>query len=89
MTPLSKKIDILSQVFSMTFDNDNYREFFEFNALVLYMCFLLNTGMVTDITDDGERYVNITWQNLLNSLDLTDTGFDSVDEMIGEKEWVA
>lgn len=85
-TPLSSKIDIFYDLFTMTSENPNYSNYFETNAMVLYMAFLLKLDFVTDITPKATKYIDMAWQELLSALDTTDSGFVSLDNLLQDRD---
>jgi hypothetical protein len=87
-TPLSNKIDILAQLLIVIQDDERYSEFYEFHSLMLHMAYLLHNDMVETIKPRGIQYLDMTWQALLDKLGISDTGFSTLDDILGERELV-
>jgi len=87
-TPLSNKIYILSQLLGMVEDNPNHRDFFEYYTLPLYLAYSLKADLVSDITERGERQIDLLWQAFLVLLNISDTGFANIDDMLQDRELV-
>jgi hypothetical protein len=80
MTDFSKQVEILGQFYMSARDNKEMSEFIEFNDIGLPLAYLASEGLC-DISDDGKKYVAETWDLLLVSLGVIDTGFDSLDDI--------
>ena len=83
-TDFSKKVDILGEFYFLYRDEDNIKEFIDFNDLGLPLAFLASEGLC-DISDDGKKYVAETWEIFLSTLGiLQDEGFDSLDVIMAQ-----
>ena len=83
-TDFSKKVDILGEFYFLYRDEDNIKEFMDFNDLGLPLAFLASEGLC-DISDDGKKYVAETWEIFLSTLGiLQDEGFDSLDVIMAQ-----
>ena len=80
MTDFSNKIDILGELYANYKDDQNLKDFIEFNDLGLPLAYLTREGLC-EVSDDGERYISETWELFVKSLGIEDTGFDDIDEM--------
>jgi hypothetical protein len=80
MTDFSKQVEILGQFYMSARDNKEMSEFIEFNDIGLPLAYLASEGLC-DISDDGKKYVAETWDLLLVSLGVIDTGFDSLHDI--------
>ena len=62
-------------------DGNFLREFIDFHDLGLPLAYLANEGLC-EITDDGERYINETWELFLVALKIEDEGFGSLPHVL-------
>ena len=85
-TPLSSRIDIIDQLHLVIFDNDNYTDYFREYNFVLTMVFLLKAEYVTALSDKAIPFINRTFDNLLERLGVTDTGFTTLDEVLADTD---
>lgn len=81
MTDFSNKCKILSEFYIVYKDDDNLKDFIDFNDIGLPMAFLSHEGLVK-INTEGERYIEETWNVLLASLNVEDTGFEDIDQLM-------
>jgi len=80
-TDFSNKIDILSR-FKVLYQEDNeIEEFFEFNDIGLPLAYLASEGLC-EVSDDGKKYIAETWDMFLSTLEVEDTGFSDLDEVL-------
>ena len=81
MTDFSNICSILGKLYFAYQDDENFVEFIEFNDLGLPLAYLASEGLC-EVSDDGKRYIAETWDMLLVALELEDTGFSDLEEMI-------
>jgi len=68
----------------------NYREdealedFMDYNDIGLPLAYLISTDVV-DISPKAEVYIDETWHLFLASLEIEDTGFTSLDEILDKE----
>ena len=84
-TALSKKIDILGKFYENYKEDEELSDFIEFNDLGLPLAYLASEGLA-QITDEGKKYILETWDLFLASLELEDTGFETLEEIFSKKE---
>lgn len=82
-TDFSKKLDILGKFYENYRDDEELSDFIEFNDLGLPLAFLASEGLC-QITDEGKRYILETWDLFLASLEVEDTGFESLEELFNK-----
>ena len=81
MTPYSDRCDILSD-FWMNYRNDEaFDEFVQYNDLGLPLAYMISSGLVSS-TPQAEELVNESFEMLLAVLELEDTGWDSLDDLL-------
>jgi hypothetical protein len=84
-TDFSNKISILAELWMNYRDDDHLDDFIEYNDLGLPMAYLLMNEIVLP-SDQSEMYINETFDLLLAALTVKDTGFESLDELLGSAE---
>ena len=83
-TDFSNKITILAELWMNYRDDDELRDFMEYNDLGLPMAYLLMNELVLS-TEKSELYIDETFNLLLAALEIKDRGFESLDEMLGDQ----
>jgi hypothetical protein len=84
-TDFSNKISILAELWMNYRDDDHLDDFMEYNDLGLPMAYLLMNEIVLP-SEQSEMYINETFDLLLAALTVKDTGFESLDELLGSAE---
>jgi hypothetical protein len=84
MTDFTKVCEILGALYINYRDDNEFKDFLDFNDLGLPLAYFVNEGLC-QVSDDGARYITETWTLFLASMDLGDTGWDSLEEMFGYK----
>ena len=83
-TDFSNKVTILAELWMNYRDDDELRDFMEYNDLGLPMAYLLMNELVLS-TEKSELYIDETFNLLLAALEIKDRGFESLDEMLGDQ----
>ena len=84
-TPFSTKCEILSQLW-MEFRNDeNFADFIEYNDLGLPLAYAF-ANEIADPKNNAVDFINETFDVLLGALDVEDTGYNNLDELLGQAE---
>lgn len=79
-TTFQNKCNILSELW-MNYRNDpNFEDFISYSDLGLPLAYAFANGLATP-TGASEKFVGETFYLLLNSLEVTDTGFNDLDEI--------
>jgi hypothetical protein len=65
--------------------DEEFQDFIEYNDLGLPLAYAVASQLV-EILPIAESYIDETFHLLLTSLDLTDTGFDSLEEVLGSAQ---
>ena len=78
------KITILAELWMNYRDDEQLKDFIEYNDLGLPMAYFLVNELVLP-TEKSELYINETFDLLLAALDVRDKGFESLDELLGDQ----
>ena len=82
-TTFDNKALILGQLWIQFKGDDEFSDFFEYNDLGLPLSFAFAEGIINH-TPTLEQYINETWDLFLEGLDVEDTGFESIDQLLDE-----
>lgn len=80
-TDLASKCDILSDIWINYSENELFEDFVEINDLGLPMGYFIFNGIV-EATPLAIEIVDVTFADLLELLDIEDTGFTSLSDMV-------
>lgn len=84
-TTIESKEIILAELW-MTYKNDpNFEDFISYNDLGLPLAYVMSTGIATR-TDASNKFIEETFTLLLGSLEVEDTGFYTLDELLMASE---
>ena len=84
MTDFTKMCDVLGSLYANYKEEEEFKDFIDFNDLGLPLAYFVSEGLC-EVSDDGARYITETWQLFLASMDLQETGWNSLDEMFDVK----
>ena len=84
MTDFTKVCEILGSLYANYKDDDELDDFIAFNDLGLPLAYFASENLC-QVSDDGGRYITETWILFLASLDLEDTGWDSLEQVLSAK----
>ena len=79
------KITILAELWMNYRDDEQLKDFIEYNDLGLPMAYFLMNELVLP-TQQSEVYINETYNLLLASLGADDVEYESLDELLGATE---
>jgi hypothetical protein len=65
--------------------DENFRDFVEYNDLGLPLAYAISENVVS-VSDKAKLFIEETFDVLIASLEMEDTGFDSLDELLSEAE---
>ena len=82
-TPFSDRIAILADLWLNYKDDEEFEDFVSYNDIGLPLAYMLNEGIV-QTNEMAERFVNETFDLLLAGLDLDDTGFENLDDLLSK-----
>ena len=80
-TPFEVRCNILSELWIEYRDQEDFKDFIDYNDLGLPLAFLLDEGIVKN-TDKSMLMVNETFNLFLATLGQEDQGFDSLDDLL-------
>jgi hypothetical protein len=84
VTDFTKVCEILGSLYINYRDEEELKDFIDFNDLGLPLAYFVSENLC-QVSDDGARYITETWTLFLASMDLQDTGWDSLDQMFAAK----
>jgi uncharacterized protein Smg (DUF494 family) len=79
------KINILAELWMNYREDEDLKDFVEYNDLGLPLSYFLMNEIVLP-TDQAEMYINETYNLLIASLDVEDAEWTSLDELLGSQE---
>lgn len=82
MTPFSSKCEILADLWLNYRTEEDFADFIEYNDLGLPLSYAVANNLAT-INDTGEGMINETFDLLLAGIGLEDTGFETLDDVMG------
>jgi hypothetical protein len=80
-TTFDKKSLILGQLWVNFIAEGEWIDFFIYNDLGLPLAFAFAEGIIKH-TPTVEQYINETWKSFIEELGITDTGFESIEELL-------
>ena len=81
MTDFTKVCEILGTLYANYKEDDEFQDFIDFNDLGLPLAYFVAENLC-EVSDDGARYINETWILFLASLNIEDTGYEGLDQML-------
>jgi hypothetical protein len=81
MTSFESKAQILGELWINYKGDDEWVDFFEYNDMGLPLAFAFAEGIVNH-TNTLEQYINETWFLFLEGLDIEDTGFEDISDLL-------
>ena len=80
-TSFDNKCEILADIFINYRDDEEFADFREYNDLGLPLAYAIANGIVSK-TGKAETFIGETFALLLAGLDLEDTGFESIEDLL-------
>ena len=80
-TTLDNKLSILSELWLDYRDDAEFTDFIEYNDLGLPLAYAISNSIV-DVTPSAEKFISETFDLLLAALDLEDTGYADLTEVL-------
>jgi hypothetical protein len=62
--------------------DEEFEDFIAYNDIALPLSYAI-TNKIVESTPIAESFINETWTLLLSGLEIEDTGFDSLDDVLG------
>jgi hypothetical protein len=81
MTENDCKVSILCEVYSS--EDEKFKPFVEYWDVSLPLTSAIESGLA-ELTEDGEAYIDKTWNALLDFLEVEDEGFEYLADITGE-----
>lgn len=84
-TELNVKCEILADLWLNYRDDEEFSDFCEYNDLGLPLAYAVSADIIT-ISKQATAFIEETFDLLVAALDIEDTGFESLDEMLEKSE---
>lgn len=84
-TTIESKEIILAELWMNYKTDPNFEEFISYNDLGLPLAYVMSTG-IAKRTEMSTRFIDETFTLLLGSLEVEDTGFETLDEVFMASE---
>ena len=85
MTDFTNKCQILGEFYDTYSEQKNFKDFMEFNDIGLPLAYFVDANLC-EVSDDGVRYINETWDLFLAALELEDIGYNDLEHVFHEAE---
>jgi hypothetical protein len=80
-TTFDNKVAILAELWLDYRDDEEFTDFIEYNDLGLPLAYAISTNIVKS-TPTAEKFINETFELLLAGLEVEDTGFEDLAEVL-------
>lgn len=84
-TSLEIRAEILSDLWLNYRADEEFQDFIQYNDLGLPVAYLISSGLVKS-SEEINKFVNEAFDLLLAGFDIEDTGFETLDEILGEAD---
>jgi hypothetical protein len=81
-TTFSNKTIILADLWLNYRDDEEFQDFIEYNDLGLPLAYAYANGILTELSDKAEMFVDEAWNLLLAGMEIEDTGFETLDDLL-------
>ena len=85
MTDFHSICKILGELYISYKEDEDFKDFIEFNDLGLPLAYFVGESLC-EVSDDGARYITETWNLFLAGLNMSDEGFDNLEELFAISE---
>lgn len=85
-TTFANKVNILADLWLNYRDDEEFTDFIEYNDLGLPLAYAYANGILTEITAQAEAFIDEAFGLLIAGLNVEDTGFDNLDDLLGSSE---
>ena len=80
-TDFSNQCNILGELYANYKENEDLEDFIEFNDLGLPLAYLARENLC-EVTSDGAKYIAETFELFLETLEIKDSGFENLTEVM-------
>lgn len=80
VTPIANILSILAEFWMENREDEEFEDYVAYNDLGLPLAYAANSNLVA-LTPEGQAMVEETFKGLLDTLELSDTGFVDLDEI--------
>jgi hypothetical protein len=84
-TPFSNQAGILAELWMNHRGDEEFRDFVEYNDLGLPLAYAIAENVVS-VSDKARLFIEETFDVLLAGLEIEDTGFETLDELLALAE---
>jgi hypothetical protein len=84
-TPFSNQASILAELWMNHRQDEEFRDFIEYNDLGLPLAYAIAENVVA-VSDKAKLFIEETFDVLLAGLEIDDTGFETLDEVLALAE---
>lgn len=84
-TPFKNRVAILAQLWADFRADPNFEDFFEYNDLGLPLAYCLDNDIVV-ANERTHAFINETFELLLAGLEVDDTGFEELTDVLDQAE---
>lgn len=81
-TTFANKVNILADLWLNYRDDEQFSDFIDYNDLGLPLAYAYANGILTQIEGQAEVFIDEAFGLLLAGLELEDTGFDGLDQLL-------
>jgi hypothetical protein len=81
-TTFDDKCNILGQLWMNHREDYGFKEFVEYNDLGLPLAFMISEGIVDNPTEAAHSFITEAFDIFIKALEIEDTGFSSLDEIL-------
>jgi hypothetical protein len=81
MTPFNNQCEILSDLWLNYRNDEEFTDFIEYNDIGLPLAYAI-TNSIVESNEIAQRFIGETFDLLLAGLEIEDTGFESLDELL-------
>lgn len=83
-TPFETRCEILGELWIKYKHDPTFDDFISYNDLGLPLAYSVSTNIVK-LTTKAEMFINETWDILINAMGMEDTGFGSLEAVLGDE----
>lgn len=81
MTSIENQINILAELYANHREDKGFKQFIDYNDLGLPLAYFAAEGLAVP-SEEALRYISETFELFVGSLDIEDTGFTTLEEML-------